>query len=92
MNNKALAVKIANFMYDYDTYSFWDSFSDRREAVNEVKYGLNNNVYREGMCNMLLDIAEHDEVLSNRIRAAKLYRKVIEYEKENNYGNTHKSF
>ena len=34
-----LAVRIDQFMYEYDTYSYWDSLLDTREANVDMIYG-----------------------------------------------------
>ena len=71
--------KLATFMWEYDTYSFWDTYDNIEEAKTEIKKELNNDTYRQGVLDYLYDIAINDEDFEWRIKAAKLYREVMDY-------------
>jgi len=75
-----LGVKVANFMYSYDTYGCWDSFGSREETQVAICDDLKTKEGKEGIIDELKRIAEdNEEDFEWRIQAAKLYKEVNEY-------------
>lgn len=76
----ALGVKVANFMYLYDTYECWDSFGTREETQVAICDELNTTKGKQGIMDKLKEIAEdNNEDFGERIQAAQLYREVNDY-------------
>ena len=72
-----LARELGEFGYDFDYYDFMDCYGGLEEGIMCIYEDLKRKETRKGIIDFLHDVAEYGDVFEDRIKAAKLYRKVM---------------
>ena len=75
--NETLARELAVFMDGFDHYELMDCYGGVEEATMEIIDELKRKETRKGIAGYMRDIAIYADIFEDRIKAAKLYRKVM---------------